>query len=118
MWEGSMLSYKKLDVYKCAIEFLALAATIVQKIPRGYSFLSDELKRASVSIPQNIAEGAGKSSKADQSRYFGISRGSAMECGAVLDACEVLKLADPVILVKGDELLERIVSMLSKMMKY
>src|SRR5437867_8260875 len=99
-----MLSYKKLDVYQCAIQFLALAATIVQKIPCGYSFLSDELKRASVSIPQNIAEGAGKTSDADKSRYYAIARAYAMECGAVLAACDVLKLADADILRKGDEL--------------
>jgi hypothetical protein len=48
-----MLSYQKLDVYQCAIRFVALAAIIVQKIPRGYSFLADELKRAAVSMPQN-----------------------------------------------------------------
>ena len=113
-----MLSYQKLRVYQCAIQFLARAATIIQKIPRGYSFLADELKRAAVSIPQNIAEGAGKPSEADRSRYLGIARGSAMECGAVLDACRVLKLVEPGTLVKGSELLERIVSMLSKMMKY
>ena len=39
-----------------------------------------------------------------------------MECGAVLDACAVLKLIDPEVLKKGKDLLERIVAMLSKMM--
>ena len=110
-----MLSYQKLDVYQCAIEFLAVVAIIVSKIPRGYAFMSDELKRASTSMPQNIAEGVGKTAEADRSRYFGIARGSAMECGAILDACSVLELAEPGILKKGGELLERIVSMLSKM---
>ena len=111
-----MLSHEKLDVYQCAIQFLILVATILSKIPRGYSFLADELKRASVSIVQNIAEGNGKPTEPDRSRYFGISRGSAMECGAVLDACAVLKLIDPEVLKKGKDLLERIVAMLSKMM--
>ncbi|HEY2930905.1 MAG TPA: four helix bundle protein [Acidobacteriota bacterium] len=113
-----MLSYQKLDVYKCAIEFLALVAIIVQRISRGYSFLTDELKRAALSILQNIAEGVGKPSEADRSRYFGIARGSAMECGAVLDACAVLNLAQSDKLRHGSELLVRIVSMLSKMMKF
>ncbi len=91
-----MLSYQKLDVYQCAIEFLALAALIVSRLPRGYSFLADELKRA------------------DRSRYFGIARGSAMECGAILDACAVLGLAGANTLKKGADLLERIVSMLPR----
>ena len=112
-----MLSYQKLDVYQCAIKFLALAAVILSKLPRGYSFLADELKRAAMSIPQNIAEGVGKPTEADRSRYLGIARGSAMECGAILDACTVLGLANPDTLGKGRDLLERIVSMLSKMMR-
>ncbi len=112
-----MLSYQKLDVYRCAIEFLALVAVIVSKLPRGYAFLADELKRAAMSIPQNIAEGVGKPTEADRSRYFGIARGSAMECGAILDACAVLRLAGADTLKKGGDLLERIVSMLSRMMR-
>ncbi len=75
-----MLSYQKLDVYQCAINFLVLAAAIVSGLPRGYSFLADELKRAAMSIPQNIAEGVGRPAEADRSRHFGIARGSAMEC--------------------------------------
>jgi four helix bundle protein len=110
-----MLSYQKLDVYKCAIQFLALVAVILSKLPRGYAFLADELRRAAMSIPQNIAEGIGKPTETDRSRYLGIARGSAMECGAILDACLILKLANPETLEKGGELLERIVSMLSKM---
>jgi four helix bundle protein len=68
-------------------------------------------------MPQNIAEGVGKPSEADRSRYFGIARGSAMESGSVLDACAVLKLVDRETLSEGGQLLERIVSMLTKMMK-
>jgi four helix bundle protein len=113
----TVLSYQKLDVYQCAIKFLALVAEILGKLPRGYAFLADELKRAAMSIPQNIAEGVGKPTEADRSRYLGIARGSAMECGAILDACTVLSLANAETLGKGRDLLERIVSMLTKMMR-
>ncbi len=111
-----MLSYQKLDVYQCAVQFLALTALLINRIPRGYSFLSDELKRASVSIPQNIAEGVGKPGVADRSRYSGIARGSAMECGSVLDAGFVLKIFSKIDREKGMDLLEHIVSMLTKTM--
>jgi four helix bundle protein len=80
MRKPKMLSYQKLDVYRCAVEFLALVAAILSKLPQGYSFLSDQLKRAATSIPQNIAEGVGKPTEADRSKYLGIARGSAMEC--------------------------------------
>jgi four helix bundle protein len=112
-----MLTYQKLDVYQCSIQFIALVVFLITKLPRGYSFLADELKRASVSIPQNIAEGIGKPGAADRSRYLGIARGSAMECGAILDVGTTLKLFTASDYEKGMELVERIVSMLSKMMK-
>ncbi len=112
-----MLSYQKLDVYQCSIQFIALVTLLISKLPRGYFFMADELKRASVSIPQNIAEGVGKSTMADRSRYLAIARGSAMECGAILDAGVTLKLFSANDHEKGMELVERIVSMLSRMMK-
>lgn len=112
-----MLSYQKLDVYQCAIEFLALSARIVQRIPRGSTILADQLKRAALSIPLNIAEAVGRPSENDRARFLAIARGSAMECGALLDACTTLRLVDSATIQTGQELLVRIVSMLSKMMK-
>ena len=70
-----MLDYEKLDVYQCSIEFLALAFEIIENIPRGHSIITDHLKRASISIPFNIAEGVGKISKADKQKFYAISRG-------------------------------------------
>ena len=113
-----MLRHQKPDVYRCSIQFIAWAALLIGKLPRGYFFLTHELKRASVSIPQNIAEGVGKPAVADRSRYFGIARGSAMECGAILDAGATLKLFSARDHEKGTGLLESIVSMLTKMMKF
>ena len=110
-----MLAYEKLDVYQCAVQFLAVLAEIVQGLPKGNSVLGDQLRRASLSIPLNIAESAGKPTTAERKRFSGIARGSAMECGAILDACHVLELADDCTVRQGKELLVRIVSMLSKM---
>jgi four helix bundle protein len=87
----------------------------MDNIPKGNSTLLDQLKRASLSIILNIAEACGKTSPKDNSRFFSIARGSAMECGAILDACRVLKLSDNVTLDDGKILIVRIVSMLSKM---
>jgi four helix bundle protein len=112
-----MLSCQKLDVCQCSIQFITLAAPLIGRLPRGYFFLTDELKRASVSIPQNIAEGVGKRATADRSRCFGIARGSAMECGDILDVGATLKLFSARNHENGMEFLERIVSMLTKMMK-
>lgn len=85
-------------------------------MPRGYGILSDQLKRASMGIPLQIAEGAGKRSRPDCRKYFDIARGSAMECGSVLDVCNHLNLVDDEkLIIPGKQLLERIVAMLTKL---
>ena len=110
-----MLDYEKLDVYQCALRFAALVFQILQKIPRGHSELADQLKRATLSIPLNIAEGAGKPTAKDRSRFHAIARGSAMECGAVLDILRLQTLAEAQSVNEAKSLLVRLVAMLSKM---
>ena len=90
-----MLDYERLDVYQCAMEFLAIAARLMAAMPRGYGSLTDQLRRASLSIPLNIAEGSGKTEGRDRAHFMRIARGSAMECGAILDASRILHLGSP-----------------------
>jgi four helix bundle protein len=110
-----MLDHEKLDVYKIAIEFMAIAIKLADIIPRGYSSLADQLKRAAWSIPLNIAEGCGKNSSNDKKRFYSISRGSAMECSAIIDVCRVLGVDDENSCTQGKILLTRIVAMLTKL---
>lgn len=110
-----MFTFEKLDVYQCAIQFLARTSTLVGSLPRGHAALADQAKRASLSIPLNIAEGAGRTGVADHQRHYAIARGSAMECAAILDAIRVLRLGDRGEIEEARALLERIVRMLSKM---
>ena len=110
-----MLDHEKLDVYKVSIEFMVIALNIADKIPRGYSSLADQFKRASWSIPLNIAEGCGKTGVNDKKRFYVIARGSAMECAAIIDVCQVLNIDDVNSFRQGKELLIRIVSMLTKL---
>ena len=110
-----MLDHEKLDVYRCSIEFVAQCSGIFQMVPKGYSSLTDQLKRASWSIPLNIAEGCGKTTANDKQRYYAIARGSAMECAAILDVLRTLNMIDSERFDKGKQLLERIVAMLTKM---
>jgi four helix bundle protein len=111
-----VFGFQRLDVYQCAVQFLALAAALAQRAPRGYSSLSDQLRRAALSVPLNIAEGSGKADR-DAARFYAIARGSALECAAILDALEALGGVDPGELHASRELLERVVSMLTKLRK-
>jgi len=109
------LHHEDLDAYQAAISFLALAARLFDQFPRGYGSVADQFKRASLSIPLNLAEGYGKRGQLDRARFYDIARGSAHECGALMDASRVLGLIDDRAFSEGKALLHRIISMLVKM---
>jgi four helix bundle protein len=107
--------FKKLDVYRVSMNFAVLAKQIAGRLPRGSSHLVDQLSRASSSVVLNIAEGAGKQSKADKRRYYLSARGSAAERSAILEllsrTCEGLEKE----CAEGDDALVRIGSMLTRL---
>ena len=109
------LHHEKLDSYKVAVEFLAITAKVLDKFPRGFSQTADQLRRASLSIPLNIAEGYGKRTTPDRSKFYGIARESAHECCAIFDSLKILKIVDDSTYVHGKTLLHRVVSILVKM---
>ena len=88
---------------------------MIDQFPEGNALVADQLRRAALSVPLNIAEAAGKPSPADNARHFAIARGSALECEAILDACEILHIRDPNDISSDKELLISIVAMLSKL---
>ena len=110
-----MLAFKKLDVYRAAIQFFAVACRVRRGVAAGNRELTDQLLRASMSIVLNIAEGAGKTSERDRQVYYATARGSAMESGAILDVARELEEIELGLAQQGDDLLERIVGMLTRM---
>ena len=110
-----MLSFQRLHVYQCAIEFLALTFRVLAKLPRGHAGIADQMRRAALSIPLNIAEGAGRTTRPDAARHYGIARGSAMECAAIIDALALLNVVDGPEQEAALMLLSRLVAMLTKM---
>ena len=77
--------------------------------------LINQIKWASISIPLNIGESAGKRNRANSRKYFGIAKGSAMECAAALDVCSVLEIVIEKEKIESKQLLHRIVAMLTKL---
>ncbi len=109
--------HEKLDVYQLAIEFVANANDIIEHLPRGRGYLADQLQRAALSIVLNIAEGAGKFSPADKAVFYTRARASATESAAVLDVCRKLNLIAVSATSDNKALLERVVQMLTKLIK-
>ena len=64
---------------------LILADRVAAGFGRPYGEMADQLRRASVSVICNLAEGVGKDG-ADQRRFFRIARGSACESAALVEA--------------------------------
>lgn len=110
-----MLDFERLDVYQCALQFAALSFQILEKMPRGHGELADQLRRETISVPLNIAEGAGKTTERERARFHAIARGSAMECAAIVDLLRLQARVDPQAATAAKALCVRIVSMLSRM---
>ena len=64
-------------------------------MPQGHAELCDELKRAALSVPLNIAEASGRTGSLDNAKQFSIARGSALEYGAIFDVFHALRILDP-----------------------
>jgi four helix bundle protein len=75
-----MFNFQKLDVWRKAIDFADLIYNKTRTFPSDERFgLTNQLRRAAVSIPSNIAEGSSRSSKSDFARFVEIATGSVFE---------------------------------------
>ncbi len=75
-----LMLYRDLIVWQKAMELVKATYLLVKKLPKEESYaLSNQMRRAAVSIPSNIAEGYGRKSKVEYSRFLDIARGSLFE---------------------------------------
>lgn len=75
-----MFRFEKLDVWHRAVEFADLVYSQTRHFPNDERFgLTSQMRRASVSISSNIAEGTGRVSDKDFARFIEIAYGSVME---------------------------------------
>jgi four helix bundle protein len=109
--DAPTLAVDRLDVYRVALDFAALASRL-RVTPAS---LRDQIERASASIVLNLAEGVGRTSRADQAHFFAIARGSALECAAVLDLLRARGVLAAEAHREGRGLLVRVVQMLSRL---
>lgn len=77
--------YRKFRVYQEARLLHKEVILMVQKFPREYWYLADQVKRSSLSILLCIAEGSSKQSDKDFNRFVAISLGSTDETIACLE---------------------------------
>ena len=94
-------THKDLDVWKLGLVFVKDIYAVTKKFPAEEMYgLTSQLRRAAVSVPTNIAEGAAKNSRKDFIKYLYISLGSLVEIETLLyvtellNYCEVSELMD------------------------
>ena len=80
-----MFDFEKLIVYQKAKALNSQIFKWLKDHPKLDSITRDQLRRASLSIPLNIAEGSGRFSKADRRNFYTVSRSSVFECVAIFD---------------------------------
>ncbi len=107
------LPHERLGVYRLALEFRKSLAPFAKV--RGIAPLRDQLFRAADSVVLNIAEGAGRNSRADKLRFYEIAKGSATESAAALELLHNGGYLNSTAFQERRELGVRIVQMLSRL---
>lgn len=75
-----LFSYQKLDIYQIAKNIVKKTYKIIKDLPSSEQYgLISQMNRAAISIPSNIAESSGRSSKKEKSQFISIAFASLME---------------------------------------
>ena len=80
MAKSKSRSFQDLEVWKLSIELARKLYNLTSKFPPSENFgLTNQMRRAAVSIPSNIAEGQGRNSAKEFKQFLAISLGSIAE---------------------------------------
>ena len=84
-------NYKDLEAYKEAKILVRMIYSLLQRFPKEEMYaLCDQLRRAVISVPSNIAEGSGRTSAKDQAHFMEMAFGSLMEVDCQIDIAQDL----------------------------
>lgn len=90
-----MFKFEELKVYQKALVLVNNAYDLTKLWPKSELFgLTSQLRRASISIVLNIAEGSSRTNK-DFAHFLSLARGSCFECVAILTIAQNQKLINP-----------------------
>jgi len=106
-------SYKNLIVWEKSVDLACMVYNVTEKFPRSelYGMVS-QMRRASVSIPSNIAEGRSRTSRKDFSRFLSIAHGSAAELETQLEISSRLEFCSE----NNERILKNLISEIKAML--
>ncbi len=111
---SEVFSYRNLRVYQQAKDFAIYVYRLLKQFPKEEQYaLCDQLRRAVISIPSNIAEGMGRSSVKEQVHFIEIAFGSLCEVMCQLELSYELNIIDKNQLSESEVQVKAIAQMLS-----
>src|SRR5690606_35997795 len=88
--------HEQLEAWKCSMQLVKAVYQLTACFPSEERYgLAQQMRRAAVSIPSNIAEGAGRNGAREFLNFIGISRGSLAELETQLQLAVMLGFATP-----------------------
>ena len=113
-----VFGYRKLIAYQKAKEVVKRTYKLLKKFPADERFaICDQLRRASVSITSNIAEGVTRYSVKDKAHFIEMSYGSLMEVSSQFEVAEDLGYISCEERLSMDQLIEEVARLLSGLQK-
>ena len=98
-------SYRNSVAWQKGMELAALIDKVTQGFPVDERFgLTNQLRRAAVSIPSNIAEGKGRLTTGELIQFLGIARGSTLDVQTQLELASMLGFGDRGGIVEAESL--------------
>jgi four helix bundle protein len=111
-------SFRDLTVWQRAIELTLAAYKLTSSFPDSERFgLTNQLRRASVSVASNIAEGYGRSTKGEYILFLGHARGSNSEVETQIVIAKALGFGSKEMICTAEELCNEVGRMVTAMMK-
>ena len=111
-------TYKDLIVWQKSMELVKEIYLLTEGFPKDELFgLTSQLRRASVAIPSNIAEGYLRNHKKEYIQFLSIALGSAAEIETQILICKSLAIYKRLTSKKAENLVQEVMKMLYKMIK-
>jgi four helix bundle protein len=110
-------SYRDLKVWQRAMEMTLAIYRATAGFPKEELFgLTSQIRRASVSVASNIAEGYGRGSKGEYRQFLAMARGSNLELQTQLYLATELGYGNPALLTEADSLSNEVSKMLNSLL--
>jgi four helix bundle protein len=111
-------NYRDLLVWQKSMDMTVMLYRIVKNLPKEEIYsLSDQMRRAAMSIPSNIAEGFGRNSTKEYIHFLYITKGSVCELETQLMLCVKIKYLTETEIQPIMDLLDEIGKMITTIIK-